>query len=336
MKLTGQERQENDMSCFRGRFIIGMCTLLTLLFSIAANADDYPSRPIRLLVGYGPGGAVDIVSRIIADQLQNRFAQRIVVENRPGGGTTIALGALAQGAPDGYTLMMADIGYSAAPALRADLPYDTFKDFVPVVLVALLPGVMAVDAKLPVKSVDDFVKLAKSEPGKLNYASSGLGSLGHLGPELFKTETHTDIVQIPYQSGAQATQALLRGDAQMLFATAPPLLPFADKMRILAISHDKRLPIMPNVPTFAELGQPGVQIELWEGVFAPRGTDKKIIAKLNADINAVLQMPEVSQRIAKLGGDVVGGTPERLGQFAKAEVAKWLRVLPASLRSNNK
>lgn len=308
------------------------CGLFLLTTSVTVRAEEYPSKPIRFLVGYGPGGGVDIVSRIVADRLGQRLGQRVVVDNRPGGGTLIALTILAKSEPDGYTMMMSDIALSSAPALHKTLPYDTFKDFEPVVLVALLPGVMAVDKNLPVKTVADFVKLAKSEPGKLNYASSGLGSLGHLGPELFKSETGTDIVLIPYQSGAQVTQALLAGQAQMMFATVPPVLPFVDKLHILAVSNDKRLPMMPNVPTFAESGLPGVKVALWEGVFVPRGTDKKIIQKLNTEINAVLQIPEVKEHIAKVGGDVVGGTSEQLASFLKSEVAKWQRVVPASLR----
>jgi len=314
------------------RLTAAICAALALA-ALPARADTYPSKPIKLFVGYAAGGAVDIVSRIIGEKLSQRLGQRIVVENRPGGGTTLALGALSKSDPDGYTFMMADIAMGANPALNANLPYDTFKDFDPVVLVALLPGVMAVDPKLPVKNVAEFVALAKSQPGKLNYASSGIGSLGHLGPELFKKETGTDIVAIPYQSGAQVTQALLGGNVEMFFATVPPVLPFAEKVHILAISHDKRLTALPNVPTFAEQGLPGVQIQLWEGVFAPKGTDKKIIDKMNAEINAVLQMPDVRERIAQLGGDVAGGTPERLRDFLKSEVDKWLKVLPESLRS---
>jgi tripartite-type tricarboxylate transporter receptor subunit TctC len=308
------------------------CALLAIAAVNIARADDYPSKPIRLLVGYAPGGAVDIVSRIVGDRISRHMGQRIVVDNHPGGGTIIALTALAKATPDGYTAMMADIAFSAAPWLHKTLPYDTFKDFEPVVLVALLPGVMAVDKNLPVKNVADFVKLAKSEPGKLNYASSGLGSLGHLGPELFKSETGTDIVAIPYQSGAQVTQALLAGNVQMFFATVPPVLPFAQKLHILAISHDKRLGIMPDVPTFAESGLPGVKVALWEGVFVPRGTPKKVIQKLNAEFNEALQDPAIKERIAKLGGAVVGGTPEQLGVFFKAEVEKWGKVIPAKLR----
>jgi tripartite-type tricarboxylate transporter receptor subunit TctC len=296
-------------------------------------AQEYPNKPIRLIVGYAPGGAVDIVSRIIAEPLGQRLGQRFVVDNRPGGGTIIALTALAKADPDGYTMMMADIAMGAGPALNKTLPYDTFKGFEPVALIALLPGVMAVDKSLPVKNVADFVELAKSQPGKLNYASSGIGSLGHLGPELFKMETGTDIVTIPYQSGAQVTQALLGGNVQMFFSTVPPVLPFAEKVNILAISHDKRLAALPDVPTFIEAGLPGVKIALWQGLFVPKGTDKKIIAKLNAELNTVLQMPDVRERVAKLGGDLVGGTPQDMAAFLKAEVDKWTKVIPASMRN---
>jgi tripartite-type tricarboxylate transporter receptor subunit TctC len=313
-------------------FAVLACAGFVAAGSFAARGDDYPKKPIRLLVGYAPGGAVDIVSRVLADPLEKRLGQRIVVDNRPGGGTIIALQTLARAEPDGYTAMMADIAMAANPALHKTLPYDTFKDFEPVVLVALLPAVMAVDPKLPVKDVADFVKLAKSEPGKLNYASSGIGSLGHLGPELFKSETGTDIVTIPYQSGAQVMQALMSGVAQMIFTTAPPLLPFKDKVHVLAVSSDNRLAALPEVPTFAESGLPGVKVALWEGVFVPRGTDEKIVHKLNAEFNAVLQIPEVRERIGKLGGQVVGGTPQQLADFLKEEVAKWQRVVPASLR----
>jgi tripartite-type tricarboxylate transporter receptor subunit TctC len=315
------------------KLIVALACGLLALGASGAHADDYPSKPVHLLVGYGPGGAVDIVSRIIGEKLSKRLGQNIVVENKPGGGTLIALSTLAQAAPDGYTMMMADIALGAAPALHKRLPYNTFKDFDPVVLVALLPGVMAIDSKLPIKSVADFVKLAKSKPGKLNYASSGVGSLGHLGPELFKAESGTDIVQIPYHSGAEATQALLAGTVEMMMGTAPPLLPFKTKVHILAISNDKRLPILPDVPTFAESGYPGVQVQLWEGLFVPHGTDKKIIEKMNHEVNEVIALPEVRERIAKLGGQIVGGTPEQLNTFLKKEVAKWTKVVPESFRA---
>jgi tripartite-type tricarboxylate transporter receptor subunit TctC len=316
-------------------FIRSCAAAFSVLFAShsVVLAQDYPNKPIRLIVGYAPGGAVDIVSRIIAEPLGQRLGQRFVVDNRPGGGTIIALTALAKSDPDGYTMMMSDIAMSAAPALNKSLPFDPVKDFEPVVLVALLPGVMAVDKALPVKNVADFVKLAKSEPGKLNYASSGLGSLGHLGAELFKKETGTDIVTIPYQSGAQVMQALLGNNVQMFFSTVPPVLPFAEKVNILAISHDKRLPALPDVPTFKEAGLPGVKIALWQGLFVPKGIDKKIIEKINAEVNAVLKMPEVRERIEKLGADLVGGSPQELAVFFKNEIDTWTKVIPASMRN---
>jgi tripartite-type tricarboxylate transporter receptor subunit TctC len=316
-------------------FIRSFVAAFSVLFAShsVVLAQDYPNKPIRLIVGYAPGGAVDIVSRIIAEPLGQRLGQRFVVDNRPGGGTIIALTALAKSDPDGYTMMMSDIAMSAAPALNKSLPFDPLKDFEPVVLVALLPGVMAVDKALPVKNVADFVKLAKSEPGKLNYASSGLGSLGHLGSELFKKETGTDIVTIPYQSGAQVMQALLGGNVQMFFSTVPPVLPFAEKVNILAISHDKRLPALPDVPTFKEAGLPGVKIALWQGLFVPKGTDKKIIDKINTEVNAVLKMPDVRERIEKLGADLVGGSPQELAVFFKNEIDTWTRVIPPSMHN---
>jgi tripartite-type tricarboxylate transporter receptor subunit TctC len=314
------------------RVFVAACSVLFSASSVLV-AQEYPKKPIRLIVGYAPGGAVDIVSRIIAEPLGQRLGQRFVIDNRPGGGSIIALTALAKAEPDGYTMMMADIAMGAGPALNKTLPFDTFKDFEPVTLVALLPGVMAVDKALPVKNVADFVKLAKAEPGKLNYASSGMGSLGHLGSELFKKETGTDIVTIPYQSGAQVMQALLGNNVQMFFSTVPPVLPFADKVNILAISHDKRLPALPDVPTFKEAGLPGVKIALWQGLFVPKGTDKKIIQKLNTEVNAVLQMRDVRERIAKLGGDLVGGTPQYLAVFLKNEVDTWTKVIPANMRN---
>jgi tripartite-type tricarboxylate transporter receptor subunit TctC len=298
----------------------------------SANAEAYPTKPIHILVGYAPGGAVDIITRIIGAQLEKSLGQQIVVDNRPGSGTMIALQTLAHSPPDGYTLMMADIAFGAMPAIRVKLPYHTFRDFEPVGMVAILPGIMAVQQSLPVNTVKDFVALAKSEPGKLNYASAGLGSLGNLGPELFKAETGTDIVQIPYQSGAEGTEALLSGVVQMLFATAPPVLPFVGKMRFLAVSAKHRLPSMPDVPTFAQAGFPGVQVQLWEGLFAPVHTDPKVIEKLNGAVNAVLAHPDIRKRIIALGGEAEPGTPADLTKFLHTEVAKWKRVVPASMR----
>ena len=314
------------------RAITGLfCCLLFLFGGHVASAADYPTKPIHLLLGYAPGGSTDIISRIIADKLSQRLGQRILVENRPGGGTTIALNDVAKSEPDGYKLMMTDLAFSAAPALFEHLPYNPTKDFEPVIMVAVMPAFMAVSKDLPVQSVKDFVELAKSEPGKLNYGTDGLGSLGHLGPEQLKSLTKINMVEIPYHGGAPAIQALMRNDVQLVFATAPPLLAFASRIHLLAVTGDERLPVFPDVPTFRESGYPGMDVNYWIGVIAPRGTDKKIIEKLNTEINAVLKMQEVEARISKIGAELIGGTPQHFGEFLQTQTERWSKFLPTVL-----
>jgi tripartite-type tricarboxylate transporter receptor subunit TctC len=307
------------------------CCLFLIAATHAVSADEYPSKPIHMLLGYGPGGSTDTISRIIADKLSQRLGQRVLIENHPGGGTTIALNVVAKSEPDGYKLMMTDLAFSAAPALFDHLPFDPAKDFEPVIMVAVMPAFMAVTKDLPVKTVKDFVELAKASPGKLNYATDGLGSLGHLGPEQLKAIAKINLVEIPYHSGAQAIQALLQNDVQLVFATAPPLLPFESRIHLLAVTGDERLPILPDVPTFKESGYPGMDVNYWIGVVAPRGTDKKIVAKLNNEINAVLKMPEVSARISKIGAELIGGTPEYFGGFLKSQTERWSKFIPTIL-----
>ena len=290
-----------------------------------------PDKTDPLLLGYAPGGSTDIISRIIGDKLSQRLGQRIIVENRPGGGTTIALSDVAKSEPDGYKLMMTDLAFSAAPALFDHLPYNPTHDFEPVIMVAVMPAFMAVTKDLPVKTAKDFVDLANSEPGKLNYATDGLGSLGHLGPAQLKSITKINIVEIPYHGGAPAIQALLRNDVQLVFATAPPLLPFKDRIHLLAVTGDERLSILPNVPTFKESGYPGMDVNYWIGVLAPRGTDKKIVEKLNTEINAVLKMPEVEARISKIGAELIGGTPQHFADYLKSQTERWSKFIPTIL-----
>jgi len=315
----------------RVRLTLLFCCLFFVAGEHAVSAADYPTKPIHMLLGYAPGGSTDIISRIIADKLSQRLGQRVLVENHPGGGTTIALNDVAKSEPDGYKLMMTDLAFSAAPALFDQLPYNPTKDFEPVIMVAVMPAFMAVTKDLPVKSVKDFVELGKSEPGKLNYATDGLGSLGHLGPEQLKSITKINMVEIPYHGGAQAIQALMRNDVQLVFATAPPLLPFASRIHLLAVTGDERLPILPDVPTFKESGYPGMDVNYWIGVIAPRGTDKKIVEKLNTEINAVLKMPEVSTRITKIGAELIGGTPEQFDEFLKSQTERWSKFIPTIL-----
>jgi tripartite-type tricarboxylate transporter receptor subunit TctC len=311
---------------------------LTLAIALAtlvntAGADAYPNRPVRIIVGYAAGGSVDIVARIVADKLSQRLGQRFIVDNQPGGGTIIASQALVKAAPDGHTLMLADIAHGANPALKEKLPYDTQKDFKPVVLVATLPAILAVEKSLPVKNVKELISYAKAKNGELNYSSSGLGSMNFLATEQLKIDTGIKLTHIPYQSGGQALNALLGGFVQVLITTAPPLLGHQEKVSILAVSSEKRLPALPNVPTFAESGLPEYKMQLWQGLLAPAGTDKEIVDKINKEFNAVLDLPDVRERISVLGAEIVGGSPDKLAAFIDQEIVKWKRVIPAELRT---
>ena len=298
----------------------------------AVSAQTYPTKPVRIIIGYAPGGATDISTRIFADKMSQRMGQRFIVENRPGASTTIAAQAVAKSPPDGYTLWLADIALGANPALNKTMPYDAEKAFSPIVLAAFFPAVVAVEKSLPVKNLKEFLDYAKSKNGELNYSSAGIGSMNYLASELLKMETGINIVHVPYQSGGEAMAALVGGYTQMLIATAPPIKPFAGKVNILAVSSDKRLQTLPDVPTVAEAGMPNFKMALWEGFLAPAGTDKKIIEKLNTEFNAVFNLPDVRARLATLGGDPVGGTPEHFATFIHDEIAKWKKVIPADIR----
>jgi tripartite-type tricarboxylate transporter receptor subunit TctC len=302
----------------------------------AVAADAFPDRPIKLVVPYAPGGGVDILGRLIAQRLPDVLGQPVVVENRGGGGGTIGAGLVAKAPADGYTLLLAAIEFGANPALQSKLPYDTQKDFRPVSLVATLPAVLIVDPALPVQSVADLVKLTQANPGKYNYASAGIGSMHHLAAELFKSQNKVDVLHVPYQSGAQALTAILGGQTQMAFSTVPPVLQQirSGKVRALAVTGEKRQPSLPDVPTFAEAGYPRFDAALWQGVLAPTGTSPEVVARLNEAINRVLAMPDVRARLAEMGADAVGTTPERFADFIKSEMTRWAALIPPEMRAN--
>ena len=302
----------------------------------AIAAEPFPDRPIKLIVPYAPGGGVDILGRLLAQRLPDVLGQPVVVDNRGGGGGTIGAGIVAKAPADGYTLLLAAIEFGANPALQSRLPYDTLKDFRPVSLVATLPAVLIVDPALPVQTVADLVKLARADPGKYNYASAGIGSMHFLAAELFKSQNALDVVHVPYQSGAQALTAILGGQTQIAFSTVPPVLQQikAGKVRALAVTGEKRQPSLPDVPTFAEAGYPRFDAALWQGVLAPAGTPPEVIARLNDAINRVLAMPDVRTRLAEMGADAVGTTPEKFGDFIKSEMTRWAALIPPQARVN--
>lgn len=299
-----------------------------------ASAQSFPSKPIRLISPYAAGGANDIVCRVIAEKLSEVMGQTVLVDNKPGAGSMVGSNILVKAPADGYTIMMADIAHGANPALRKTMPYDTLKDFAPVVLVAELPTVLLVNPSVPASSIAELVAYAKRNPGKLNYSSSGFGSTNHLAAEVFKDELGLDIVHVPYQGGGEAMNALLGGQVQMLFITLPASLPHikAGKVRALALTGARRMDSLPDVPTVAETVLPGFDINLWIGVVAPAGTPPAVVDRLNADFNKVLAMPAVKERISALGANIAGGTPAQFDAFIRKELQRWAKTIKPEMR----
>ena len=311
-----------------------MLGVATFALATVASAQSFPSKPIRLISPYAAGGANDIVCRVIAEKLAELLGQPVLVDNKSGAGSILASTLLVKSPPDGYTLMMADIAHGANPALHKTMPYDTLKDFTPVVLVAELPTVLLVHPSVPAASIAELVAYARQRPGKLNYSSSGFGSTNHLAAEVFKNELGLDIVHVPYQGGGQAMNALLGGQVQILFITLPASLPHikADKVKALAVTSAGRVASLPDVPTVAETVLPGFDVNLWIGVLAPAGTPAPVVNHLNGAFNEVLAMPAVKERIAGLGANIVGGSPAQLDAHIRHEVERWGKTIKPDMR----
>ena len=297
-----------------------------------AFADTYPGKPIRIIVPYPPGGFNDTLARTLGHQLTEKWRQPVIVDNRPGGGTTIGTNLAAKSAPDGYTLLIVSFAFAVNPALYASLPYDTDKDFAPIVFAASTPNLLVVNPELPVKSVKKLIALARSKPGKLNYASAGNGSSNHLSMELFKNLTGVDIVHVPYKGSAQAVTDLIGGQVDVMFDNVPNVLQQvkAGKLRALAVSSKERSPFVEGLPTVAESGVPGFDVSVWFGVVAPAGTPQSIVAKLNAQINGILKLAEIRQAFNNQGVEPAGGTPGDFSSFLVAQRTKWAKVIKDS------
>jgi len=314
-------------------------SVLTLLFAVSAPsfaadnaADNYPNKPIRLVVPYPPGGGYDILARLLGQKLTERWGQQVIVDNRPGANGNIGAAAAAKSPPDGYTLLIGGIGPNAINASLYALSFDPVKDFAPVMLVATYQNILVVDPSLPAKSVKELIALAKSKPGKINYASAGNGSTQHLSGELFKTMAGVDLVHIPYKGSAPGMTALLGGEVSLMFNSTPTTLPHVKtgKLRGLAVTGGKRSPEAPELPTVAEAGVPGFEVTGWYGVLAPAATPKEIVVKLNSELAKILQLPDIKERLKELGVEAGGGTPEQFGDFIKKEIAKWAKVVKES------
>ena len=307
-----------------------LAALATALIAPGAFAQPYPGKPVRMIVGFPPGGGTDVVARVISQKLSEWYGQTVVVENRAGATGTIGADVLAKSTADGYTLMMGHANsHAIAPNLMAKLPYDPIKDFAPVSYVGYVPNVLSLHPSVPAKSMKELVTLLQNNPGKYTYASSGNGSSQHLSGEMFKLLTGTSILHVPYKGSGDAIKDLLAGTVSMNFDTMPPVLEQikAGKLRGLGISTPKRLAQLPDVPTFAEEGLTGFEILNWYGVLAPAATPKDIVAKLAADINKAMREPDVKARLEQVGTQLRELSPDEFGAFMRAELGKYAKLV---------
>lgn len=295
-----------------------------------AGAQQYPSKPIRMIIGFPPGGGTDIVGRIVGQKLSEALGQQILPDNRGGASGQIAAELTAKSPPDGYTVMMVHIAaISILPSLFPKLPYDAQKDFAPITLVAIGPNLLVVHPSIPARSVKELVALAKARPGQLHYASPGAGTVQHLAAELFKLQAKVDMLHVPYKGSGQSIVDLVAGHVHLDFDSVPPVLPHvrSGRLRALAVTSEKRFSILPDIATVTEGGVPGFDMSTWWGLVAPAAVSKDVIARLQAETVKVLRQPDVKEKIAFAGAETVGNTAEEFAAFIRAERAKYARIV---------
>ena len=313
---------------------VSLLSLLALgAVAPAAAQQTYPSRPVRVIVTVQPGGAADFIARVVGQKLGDAMGQAFVVDNRSGRGAVVGAEPVAKAAPDGHTALLASITtHGIGPHMYKQLPFDPVKDFAPVGLYASMPLIVVINAQLPVKSVADLIALAQSKPGSVNFASGGVGGAPHLVGELFKLISGAPIQHIVYKGSAPAAAELAGGQVQVMFDAIAPQLPHlkSGRSRIIAVINTTRLPIAPDAPTMIELGMPKIAGSVWYGLVVPTGTPKAIINRLNAESNRILAMPEIKERMAGVGIETTGGSPEEFAKFIQDEIAKWGPVVKAA------
>lgn len=295
-------------------------------------AQQYPSRPIRYIAPNLPGGPTDILARTVAQKLSESMGQPVIVENRAGASGIIGTETAAKSPPDGYTLLSGNNAtFGANVSLFRKLPYDPVRDFSPVIWLATQPNILVVHPSLPVKSVKQLIAVAKARPGELNYAGTGLGAAANLSAELFKSMTGTNMVGISYKSAAPALTDLIAGQTQLMFATSLSVMPHiqANRLRPLGVTTARRTRAMPELPTIAEAGVPGFEATTWHGVFVPAATPATVIGRLNSEINRLLQLQDVRDRLTAMGAEIVGGTPGELADHIRREIPKWGKLIQA-------
>ena len=294
----------------------------------AADAERYPTRVVRMTVGFTAGGAVDVSARLVGQRLSEALGQQVIIENRPGADGIVAADYVAKSAPDGYTLAYVSAGHTINPAFRKSMPYHPLKDFAPVSLIATGAQLLVVNPTVPAHNVKELVALARARPGQMNFASSGAGGPTHLAAELLKLMAKINIVHVPYKGGGLAINDVISGQVEMTFIGAPVALPHvkSGRLRLLAVTTAKRMSTLPDVPTVAEAGYPGYDVNASYSVLAPAATPPAIITRLNTELAKVVNLADIKERFAALGIEPVGGTPEQLGTFMATELNKWIKL----------
>ncbi len=308
---------------------IAVLAAVLAAWTIDAPAQAYPAKPLRMIVGFAPGGGTDVTARAIVQQLSDGLGQRVVIDNRPGANGVVGTEITARSPADGYTILMVNSGHTVNPGMYQKLPYDTLRDFAPISLVVMLSNLLVVHPSLPVKSVPEFVRLARARPGWINYGSGGHGASSHLGMELLQRATQTNLVHVPYKSGGLSATALLAGEVMVSFNTIPSALAYvkAGRLRAIGVSSLQRSISVPAIPTIAEMGYPGFSASGLAGLLAPAGTPAGAIDRLHAEVVKLLKLPVIVERCVTLGLDPVGSMPAEFARFIAADMDKWTPLI---------
>jgi tripartite-type tricarboxylate transporter receptor subunit TctC len=320
----------------RTRHIFAIVAAASLVaFTGQSYAQNYPTKPVKIIVGFAAGGFTDVLARLLAQKMQERLGQSVIVDNKPGATGIIGADYVAKSPADGHTLLLAHVNSnSIIPALQPKLPYDVLKDFTPIVRVASSPMLLVVNPNVPATDVKSFIALAKKKEseGGFSYASSGNGSVQHLAAAQFMQMTNIKMTHVPYKGSGQAVTDLISGQVDLNFESVPSSIQYvkSGKLKALAITSTKRSEILPDVPTIAESGVPGYQIEQWFAIMGPRGMSNDLVQKLNKDLNAILQSPEIVTKVKQQGGNVIGGSPEEFAQFLKQDTVEWAKLIKAA------
>jgi len=309
-----------------------LLALALLVFSSLSFSQSFPSRPVKIVVAFPPGGSTDITARLLAPKLAELWKQPVLVENKPGAGANIGTDYVAKSAPDGHTLLLATTAFAVSAAVYDKLAYDPQKDLAPVLFVSSIPNVLVVNPAVPAATPREFVQYAKANPGKLSFSSPGPATGQRLAFELIKQSAGIDLLHVPYKGGAPAGQAVMAGEVQAMIVNLVEALPQikAGRMKAIAITTEKRSAMLPEVPTLAETVTPGLDVSVWQGLLAPAGTPKEAMARINRDVAAVLAQPDVRERLAGLGMDIAPGTGAEFEQFLRAEIGQWKKVAQAA------